>query len=132
MELLGELSAEYGYVDCLADQTLADMFGLETGVSPVGWFSFFFIMTTVQPETSSYSLSYFAPIVHLDPKYLCFPILAFHLNCTKGTYNSKLSTTKYDQLCILDSLLTVFNQQVYWYLLVRKRLMSEYYCNYTC
>ena len=39
----------------------------------------------VQPETSSYSLSYFARIGHLDPKYLCSPILAFHLNCTKGT-----------------------------------------------
>ena len=55
----------------------------------------------VQPETSSYSLSYFAPIGHLDPKYLCSPILAFHLNCTKKAHivltvvDSKVQPTPY-------------------------------------
>ena len=86
----------------------------------------------VQPETSSYSLSYFAPIGHIDPKYLCSPILEIHLNCTKGTYNSNSCRQQSTINSVFGIVYSVFKQQVYWYLLVCKCLVSEYYCNSTC
>ena len=61
--------------ECLADQMLSDMFGLESGVSPVGCCSFFLYCDHVHSITKntvpSYSFYYSAPPIgyYLDSKY---------------------------------------------------------------
>ena len=71
VELWGEYRGEDGQAEWFTDKMFADVFRFESGMTPVGFCSIFFIMTTytVNLGTSSYSTPYVAPIGYLEPIY---------------------------------------------------------------
>ena len=81
-----------GQVECLEDKILADVFGLESGMTIEGSYSLVLyydhIVNSITRNTQLLYICYFAPIdylVPMNPRYFHNMItIAFHLNYTKG------------------------------------------------